>query len=722
MTSPVLLLAIAACIPTDWEAADAESWDAWRTASVTLSGTIRDADGPLPRATVTVGDRTVETGVDGRFQLDDIGRNNVLLELDAPGHHAAVRPVWLARDDTTEVDVQFTLEPERPAVPRLLFGGDVMFGRRFVDVDGTTPRATPYPQRADALVPSSAPTDGAVEVLSRIEPLLQTSDVTSVNFESPFVRTPNTPHPEKDFVFYSDPGTLPALRRTGIDFVGLGNNHVYDYLQDGLRQTLDTVQAVQMPYAGAGTTPADAWRPWVTTVGDADLAWFAATSIDGWRWDPANSYVADLTKGGAANLADTRDMDAAVADARDAGQRTIVQIHTGVEYASGPSERVREHVDNTLAAGADLIIGHHPHTAQGFSEIDDTFVAWSLGNLAFDGLRLETLLGAMVEVDLGPDRWESARVYPVYLEDFRPRMLTGPTAMRAFRQLSEFSEGLVVVGDEGVGRVLRDDEVRWETRTIEVPVTVDAGGTVVVDLRDHAEPDESALRVDSDAPTAQVRFGRDLMGYSQFEDHDVDEDLLEVARWDHTPISIFPCRTRRSGVGALCSVRSHTDLDISVAPFRNRIRVFGDAEGVPEKEISLIGWHKADGSGEVDMRVEFHASFGETIFGEEVVGTLEGGTFDWTPFRYDFTVPEDLTPENNPAINPRAMRLFIDHQIPRVRGAGQLALDDLAMVGWANTPDELPAVRSQPHPSDFLKVSAPPGTWTVTVELGRATR
>jgi poly-gamma-glutamate capsule biosynthesis protein CapA/YwtB (metallophosphatase superfamily) len=711
----MVILAVAACTPTDWVAQDHEAWEAWRAVPITVRGRV---DGPPVGAELRIDGELVALDADGTFTVERT-RANAVVTASAPGHHAITRPIWLARDDEV-VEVAYRLEPVEEDVARLLFGGDVMFGRRFVDVDGTTDRAEPYPSRADAFVDAADPLPGATDVLARIEPLLQTADLTSVNFESPFVRTPNTPHPEKDFVFYSDPATLPALRANGVDYVGLGNNHVYDYLQDGLRQTLDTVQAAQMPYSGAGTTPADAWAPWDTQVRDLSLSWFAATSIDGWRWDPANSYVADLTKGGAANLQDVRDM-VVIQEAVDAGRRTVVQVHTGVEYAHGPSERVREHVDNVLANGADLVIGHHPHTAQGFSELDGVFVAWSLGNLAFDGLRLETLLGAMVEVDLGPDRWERARVYPVYLEDFRPRMLTGPTADRALRQLSEFSEGLAVVGEEGVGRIVPLDEVMWETRTVEIPIEADERGLAVVDLRDHARPDESVLSVSSDAPTAQVQFGRDLMGYSGFEDHDVDEGAFEVGRWDHTAASTYPCRTRRTGVGGLCSVRSHTDLDISVLPFRNRIRVFGDAEGEPEKNLTILGWQKADGAGEVDLRLETHASFGETIFGEEVVGTLSGGTFDWTRFAFDFTLPEDLTPDNDPSINPRAIRLFLDHQIPRERGAGRVAFDDLAVVGWSDAAEELPAVRTQPHPNDFLRMRVLPGAWTVTVELGRAT-
>lgn len=714
------LLLLAACAPTDWEARDGRAWDDWRAVPIRLEGRVTTAGAPLAGAVVTAGGSSVQTGGDGKFAIDGLPRHNALVEVEAPGIHPAVRTAWLARtEDVGSVAVDIAVEPVEPDVARLVFGGDVMFGRRFVDVDGTTPHEEPYPDREDALVRASDPAPGALDVLSRVAPLLSTGDWTSVNFESPFVRTPNTPHPEKPFVFYSDPATLPSLRASGIDYLGLGNNHVYDYLQDGLRQTLDTVEATQMPHAGAGVTPAEAWTPWTFAVRELPLAYFCATSIDGWRWDPAVSYVADSTKGGAADLGVTSDIEAAVGHALAAGDHPVVQIHTGVEYSYGPNTRVREHVANVLAAGAELVIGHHPHTAQGFSEIGGVFVAWSLGNLAFDGLRLETLLGAVVEVDLGPDAWERARVHPVYLEDFRPRQMTGPLASRALRQMAEFSEGLVVVEESGVGRIVRDAEVTWERRTIEVPVEVGADGLAVVDLRDHAAPDESALRVDTDAPTAQVRFGRDLMVHGTFEDEDVDEDSFEVARWDHTPDSLFPCREARSGVGALCSVRSYTDLDISVAPFRNRIRVFGDAEGTPEKDISLLGWTKADDAGDVDLRVQYHASFGETVFGEEVVGTVGGGTHDWTPFRYDFQVPDDLTPENDPELNPRAMRLFLDHQIPRVRARGRVAFDDFAMVGWSAVPESVPAARDRPHPNDFLKISAPPGMWTVTVELGR---
>ncbi len=708
---------LGACTPIDWEAMDREAWDAWAAEPIVLAGRVSAGGEPLPGATVTVADTSLQTDEDGRFRVE-LPRHNARVEVEAPGFHRAVRSAWLARvSEVDEVDLEIVLEPVEPGVVRLLFGGDVMFGRRFVDVDGLTPRGQPYPDRPDALIRASDPLPGAVDTLARIAPLLGAAEWSSVNFETPAVSEPNTPHPQKDFVFYSDPVTLEAIRGAGVDFVGLGNNHVYDYLEDGLGQTLDAVAG--MPHAGAGFTEEDAWRPWVVDLRGERLAYLCATSIDGWRWDPAYSYVAEPTKGGAANLQDWDALHAAIGEAVRRGERPVVQVHTGVEYAAGPTERVRDHVGQALAAGAELVVGHHPHTAQGFSVIDGVLVAWSLGNLAFDGLRLETLLGAVLTVDLG-ERWERGFVHPVYLEDFRPRLFTGPAASRALRQMAEFSEGVALVEEAGAGRLVpleRTTVERWE---VTVPVEVGADGVVVLDLRDRAEPGASVLRIEGDVPGARVSLGRDLMmGFGSFEDFDVDEDRFEVARWDHTGASVYPCREARSGVAALCSVRSHVDLEPSVAPFRNRIRVFGDAEGTPEKSLSLLGWSKADGAGAVAMRVEYHASFGETLFGEEVVGTLPGGSRPWTPFRFDFRVPDDISPVNDPAINPRAIRLFLEHHIPRVRGRGRVVFDDLAVVGWSENAASLPASWANLHPSDFVRLEAPPGTWTLTLTFGR---
>lgn len=87
--------------------------------------------------------------------------------------------------------------------------------------------------------------------MSFVQPLLGTADYRALNLETPVTARPRTPHPTKDFVFFSLPESLGALTEAGIDYVGLGNNHVYDYLDDGLADTLRHVEAARLGRSGA---------------------------------------------------------------------------------------------------------------------------------------------------------------------------------------------------------------------------------------------------------------------------------------------------------------------------------------------------------------------------------------------------------------------------------------------------------------------------------------
>ncbi len=698
--------------PEELPAEEVELRELFAATGIDLRGRILGPGGDPLEARVAVGEVEVETAADGTFRLLDLPRHNVLVEVSARGHRTEHVPAWLFRPlDREEVILDpIRLQPRAPGVVRFLFGGDVMFGRRYLDPEAPDHVYDVPPDTPEAPILASDPLPGSRSVLASIRPWFQAVDYGAVNLETVVTDQPATPHTEKDYVFFSLPESLEALTWLGADYVSLGNNHIYDYLEHGVVETLHHVSASDLATSGAGHDADEAWLPWRFEQGGHPWSLLSANSVSGDQF--SIGYQAGEDRGGAADLRDNDAVVAAVAAERDAGRVPIALWHTGKEYSFQASDYARSRYDLAVEGGAALVVGHHPHVAQGFRVLgEDVLVADCLGNLVMDQDRLETMLGLLLQVDLDGDRRVHAEALPVYVKRYHPRPVTGEIADVLLRRVAEFSEGLAVVPYHD--RALLLPEAAAEDRSLTLTVDVPASGWTVLDLREHQRPGESVARV---AGEVSLRVGRDLLVHGTFEDLDVDDDARSVPLWDVSSPSRFSCLigARRGAVG-LCSTRDSRNATASVAAFRNRIRVWGDGIDAPNKDLTAFGYTRGENAGPVEIVARYYASEGEAEFGEALVFSEEG-TWPWRPFAADLDLPADVDVEDR-AANARAVRYFLHHH-PPARGEALAMFDDLALISWEETWTGAPDLAT-PHGRDFLRVEAAPGSHALEVTLRR---
>src|SRR5579862_7879721 len=131
-----------------------------------------------------------------------------------------------------------------------------------------------------------------------IASVLKSADFTMVNLETS-VTSRGTPQP-KTYHFRAAPAAFTALRDGGVDLVTMANNHVLDYGQVGLADTLAAARAARFPYVGIGTDAAAAWAPYVTTVKGMRIAIIGVSQVA----DLASSWVATASRPGEANAID----------------------------------------------------------------------------------------------------------------------------------------------------------------------------------------------------------------------------------------------------------------------------------------------------------------------------------------------------------------------------------------------------------------------------------
>ena len=269
-------------------------------------------------------------------------------------------------------------------------------------------------------------------------------DIMMVNNEFAFTNR-GVPTEGKAYTFRADVETVSYLDDMGVDLVSLANNHSYDFGETGLMDTLDTLEGAGIPYVGAGRNLEEASRPIYFISGDIKIAIISATQIE--RLDNPDTKGATDQSAGVFRCWNPEKLYEAVAKAKKTSDFVIVYIHWGTENVTEPDWAQLEQAPKLAEAGADLIIGDHPHCLQGFQYFGDTPVIYSLGNFWFNSKTVDT---CMVQVDVSKDGLEGLRFIPAIQSDCRTDLAYGTEKDRIISYMQNISYGVSIDSDGNV--------------------------------------------------------------------------------------------------------------------------------------------------------------------------------------------------------------------------------------------------------------------------------
>ena len=218
--------------------------------------------------------------------------------------------------------------------------------------------------------------NGWASLWEEITPFFMSADLAMANLETPIA--PKTGKPGVPFCFNAPTELASALRETGVGLVFAANNHMYDQSVNGLAETIDSLLANRVLQAGVGMGMEEALAPKIIELrGGLKVAILARTDLFNNNLNQRRDrpWVAAL------------DLDVdekIIKEARERADAVIIGVHWGVEYQAQPSPRQREAAKRLVGAGADVIVGHHPHVLQPFEWVESGgrrgAVAFSLGN------------------------------------------------------------------------------------------------------------------------------------------------------------------------------------------------------------------------------------------------------------------------------------------------------------------------------------------------------
>jgi len=202
------------------------------------------------------------------------------------------------------------------------------------------------------------------------------ADVTVCNLECVVAR--HGTQVLKPYTFKARPSCIPLLKRY-FSAVCVANNHSGDFGPDGLAEELGLLKQAALPYFGGGHDKAEAHRPLILERSGRRIA------LLGYNDFPPRQFEAGPHRAGCAWLREA-DVAADIRAARTAGHAdlVIVMLHWGVELQSAPESWQRTLARRLIDAGADAIIGGHPHVVQTVEVYKGRPIIYSLGNFVFD--------------------------------------------------------------------------------------------------------------------------------------------------------------------------------------------------------------------------------------------------------------------------------------------------------------------------------------------------
>lgn len=269
------------------------------------------------------------------------------------------------------------------------------------------------------------------------------ADLFMVNEEFPF-STRGEAAEDKQFTFRVDPSYVRIFQEIGVDVATVANNHALDFGVNAFTDSLDTLDQAGIARVGGGRTLSEAKAPVIRTVGDSTVGILGASRVI-----PVSSWAAGNARPGMFTAYDQAPLLNEISDLSSQCDYTVVYLHWGIEKDEYPQEYQRKLAYACIDAGADLVVGSHPHVLQGFETYKGKLIAYSLGNFLFSNSTNPTVL---LQVHIKEDGTLAASLIPCTRVNGQMQKNTAPAAL--FSHLTELSYGVQVTADsDGNGQI-----------------------------------------------------------------------------------------------------------------------------------------------------------------------------------------------------------------------------------------------------------------------------
>jgi poly-gamma-glutamate synthesis protein (capsule biosynthesis protein) len=211
--------------------------------------------------------------------------------------------------------------------------------------------------------------EGAEWVFSEVKHLLEKADLVIGNLECPITDDQNLTSSNAKVPLRASQESIKALKSGNFSIMPVGNNHILDFGEEGLSNTLNVLKINQIHHVGAGKNISEARRPLKLAIKGLRLGFLSYSS----------SYNATGATAGTVPL-DPRSIKKDISKLKKDSDIIIVSLHHGVEYADYPTPGFMKLARELIDSGARVVLGHHPHFLQGIREYKSGIIAiaWAI--------------------------------------------------------------------------------------------------------------------------------------------------------------------------------------------------------------------------------------------------------------------------------------------------------------------------------------------------------
>ncbi|MCD9023135.1 CapA family protein [Cohnella silvisoli] len=279
--------------------------------------------------------------------------------------------------------------------------------------------------------------------------LLEAADIAAGNLETP-ITTRGTPAEDKQYVFRGLPEAVPAIKEAGFDYLSLANNHTLDYGWQGLSDTMDYLDDADLQHAGSGNDDREAFAPAYIESKGITVGFVSLTRVV-----PDVSWKADRSHPGVAEAYSPDRAVEAIKTAKQNADIVVVMVHWGVEKVDTPVAHQTDLGHRFVDAGADLVIGSHPHVLQGFEAYKGKWIAYSLGNFVFSTTTLsKTSETGVLNAECSKEGTCSLKFNPMLATNSQPAPMDETAGKALLARLSTLSFG-ASVREDGIIEAIR---------------------------------------------------------------------------------------------------------------------------------------------------------------------------------------------------------------------------------------------------------------------------
>jgi len=511
------------------------------------------------------------------------------------------------------------------------------------------------------------------------------ADISVANLECALTNAV-THHPTKPIFFKGKPEYVYGLNYAGIDAVTLANNHIYDYLDDGLTETVETLDANGVVNFGAGINSYFAKKPAFVSRKGLAVALLGASDRTG-QYNNYQPYLnAGFNKAGFAELTEFNIAEQ-IESARNS-DLIIFQMHSGREYSTAPhkidaldgdefyDENYCKPAKSDIAirrfaidSGADAVICHHPHIAQGFEVYKGKLIAHSLGNFVFDMGYAETFWSVILKGFADENGFYKYEITPVYIRDFIPRRARGETGLYWLNALADMSRELnayLVIDKDSVKAeiVLDSTSLQFEKISVEetLAFTGENGSYYSKPLKIRKNGSLSKIISVGRNGNFEFRLGREKLWYGNMED-----ECAQPWEFNH-PDEFYDNDEYYEGARSLCQKRPANRLPLNTYLLK-RIKIYN-----PEREFTLHAFIKTENAKNAGVQILIYDSrYSDYPLAVYELNDEVSGTNDWTECFGDFEIPE----------YGKYFNIRLRSESPNA-GTGKSWFDDVGVIEWSD--------------------------------------